>query len=69
MTKCNESQFEFEEHISRRVVAQFSGERLTAESGALLKKNASYQNKLRIPRSRRSARKNNSLVNQARHSG
>src|SRR6059058_5304970 len=36
MTECNQSQFEFEAHFSRRVVAEFSGERLTTEGGALL---------------------------------
>jgi len=36
MTECNQSQFEFEVHFSRRVVAEFSGERLTTEGGALL---------------------------------
>jgi len=33
MTECNQSQFEFEVHFSRRVVAEFSGERLTTEAG------------------------------------
>jgi hypothetical protein len=36
MTECNQSQFEFEAHFSRRVVTEFSGERLTTEGGALL---------------------------------
>ena len=36
MTECNQSQFEFEGHFSRRVVAEFSGQRLTTEGGALL---------------------------------
>jgi len=36
MTECNQSQFEFEAHFSRQVVAEFSGERLTTEGGALL---------------------------------
>jgi hypothetical protein len=36
MTECNQSQFEFEAHFSRRVVAEFSGARLTTEGGALL---------------------------------
>ena len=36
MTQCNQSQFEFEAHFSRQVVAEFSGERLTTEGGALL---------------------------------
>src|SRR5438046_10673395 len=36
MTECNQSQFEFEAHFSRRAVPEFSGERLTTEGGALL---------------------------------
>ncbi len=36
MTECNQSQFQFEAHFSRRVVAEFSGKRLTTEGGALL---------------------------------
>src|SRR5258708_5494899 len=36
MTECTQSQFEFEAHFSRRVVAEFSGERLTTEGGSLL---------------------------------
>jgi hypothetical protein len=36
MTECNQSQFEFEVHFSRRVVAEFSGARLTSDGGALL---------------------------------
>ena len=40
MTECNQSQFEFEAHFSRRVVAEFSGERLTTEGGALLLRGA-----------------------------
>src|SRR5229473_6480727 len=36
MTECNQSQFEFEAHFTRRVVAEFSGELLTTEGGALL---------------------------------
>ena len=36
MTQCNQSQFEFEAHFSRRVVAEFTGARLTTEGGALL---------------------------------
>jgi len=36
MTECNQSQFEFESHFSRRVMAEFSGERLTTEGGSLL---------------------------------
>jgi|SRR5271168_35578 len=36
MTKCNQSRFAFEAHFSRRVEAEFSGERLTTEGGALL---------------------------------
>src|ERR1019366_4432189 len=36
MTECNQSGFECEGHFSRRVVAEFSGERRTTEGGALL---------------------------------
>lgn len=36
MTQCNQSQFEFEAHFARRVVAEFTGARLTTEGGALL---------------------------------
>ncbi|HVB59431.1 MAG TPA: IS1380 family transposase [Candidatus Acidoferrales bacterium] len=36
MTECTQSQFEFEAHFSRRVVAEFSGERLSTEGGSLL---------------------------------
>ena len=36
MTECNQSQFQFEGHFSRRVVAEFSGARLTSDGGALL---------------------------------
>ena len=35
MTECNQSRL-VEAHFSRRVVAKFSGERLTTEGGALL---------------------------------
>jgi hypothetical protein len=40
MTQCNQSQFEFEAHFSRRVVAEFTGARLTTEGGALLLREA-----------------------------
>jgi hypothetical protein len=36
VTECTQSQFEFEAHFLRRVVAEFSGERLTTEGGSLL---------------------------------
>ncbi len=36
MTECNQSQFEFEAHFSRRVVGRFDGSPLTTEGGALL---------------------------------
>jgi len=36
MTECNQTQFPFEAHFSRGVVAEFSGERLTTEGGSLL---------------------------------
>ena len=40
MTECNQSQLLFEGHFSRRVVAEFSGDRLTTEGGALLLREA-----------------------------
>jgi hypothetical protein len=40
MTECTQSQFQFEAHFSRRVVAEFSGDRLTTEGGALLLRQA-----------------------------
>jgi len=40
MTQCNQSQFEFEAHFSRRVVAEFTGARLTTDRGALLLREA-----------------------------
>jgi Transposase DDE domain group 1 len=43
MTECNQSQFEFEAHFSRRVVAEFSGERLSTEGGSLLLRAADRQ--------------------------
>jgi Transposase DDE domain group 1 len=36
MTKCTQTQFLFEEHFSRQVIAEFSGERLSTEGGAVL---------------------------------
>lgn len=36
MTQCTQRGFEFEGHFSRQVVAEFSGDRLTTEGGALL---------------------------------
>ena len=36
MTECNQSQLLFEGHFSRRVVAEFSGDQLSTEGGALL---------------------------------
>src|ERR1700680_5180034 len=36
MTQCSETLFPCEAHFSRRVVAEFSGERLTTEGGSLL---------------------------------
>ena len=36
MTECNQSEFEFEAHFSRRVVAQFDGQQTSTEGGALL---------------------------------
>ena len=40
MTKCTQQGFAFEGHFSRRVVAEFSGDRLTSEGGALLLREA-----------------------------
>jgi len=36
MTECNQSEFEFEAHFLRRVVAEFDGQRTSTEGGALL---------------------------------
>jgi Transposase DDE domain group 1 len=36
MTECTQQGFAFEGHFSRRVVAEFSGDRMTTEGGALL---------------------------------
>jgi hypothetical protein len=36
MTECNQPRFEFEEHFSLRVVAQFDGQRMSTAGGALL---------------------------------
>jgi hypothetical protein len=36
MTECNQTQFVFEGHFSRQVVAEFSGERISSDGGALL---------------------------------
>ena len=36
MTQCNESEFLFEAHFSRQVVAQFDGAQMTTDGGALL---------------------------------
>ena len=40
MTECTQQGFAFEGHFSRRVVAEFSGDRLTTEGGALLLREA-----------------------------
>jgi hypothetical protein len=40
MTECSETLFPFEAHFSRRVVAQFAGDRLTTEGGSLLLRQA-----------------------------
>lgn len=40
MTECTQQGFAFEGHFSRHVVAEFSGERLTTEGGALLLREA-----------------------------
>ena len=36
MTECNQTQFPFEAHFSRQVVAEFSGQQMTTDGGALL---------------------------------
>jgi hypothetical protein len=36
MTECNQESFEFVAHFSRRVVCEFSCERLTSDGGSLL---------------------------------
>src|ERR1039458_8670108 len=40
MTECNQAQLLFEGHFSRRVVAEFSGDQLSTEGGALLLREA-----------------------------
>jgi hypothetical protein len=40
MTECTQQGFAFEGHFSRQVVAEFSGDRLTTEGGALLLREA-----------------------------
>ena len=40
MTECTQQGFAFEGHFSRRVVAEFSGDRLSTEGGALLLREA-----------------------------
>src|ERR1700693_5480495 len=40
MTECSQTLFPFEAHFSRQVVAEFSGDRLTTEGGALLLREA-----------------------------
>jgi hypothetical protein len=40
MTECSETLFPFEAHFSRRVVGQFTGDRLTTEGGSLLLRQA-----------------------------
>jgi hypothetical protein len=36
MTECTQSEFEFQAHFSRRVVAGFDGGAMTSDGGALL---------------------------------
>ena len=43
MTECTQQGFAFEGHFSRHVVAEFSGDRLTTEGGALLLREADRQ--------------------------
>ncbi len=40
MTECNQTEFPFEAHFSRRVVAQFDGRQMTTEGGSLLLREA-----------------------------
>ena len=40
MTECTQTQWEFEAHFSRQVVARFDGSRLTTDGGALLLREA-----------------------------
>jgi len=40
MTECTQQGFTFEGHFSRRGVAEFSGDRLTTDGGALLLREA-----------------------------
>ena len=40
MTECSQSQFEFEAHFSRQVLARFDGSRLTTDGGGLLLRQA-----------------------------
>lgn len=46
MTECNQTQFSFAVHFSRQVVAEFSGEQLSTEGGALLLRQV--ENKIRL---------------------
>jgi hypothetical protein len=36
MTQCNQIQFSFEAHYSRKVIAEFEDDRLTGDGGSLL---------------------------------
>jgi hypothetical protein len=36
MTECTQTSFQFAAHFSRRVMAEFSAERLTTDGGVLL---------------------------------
>jgi hypothetical protein len=40
MTECNQTEFEFEAHFSRRVVGRFEGSQLTTDGGGLLLRQA-----------------------------
>jgi hypothetical protein len=46
MTECNQTRFVFEAHFSRQVVAEFSGERISSEGGALLLRSADRKMRL-----------------------
>ena len=46
MTECNQESFEFTAHFSRRVVAEFSAERLTTDGGVVLVRQVDRQLRL-----------------------
>lgn len=46
MTECNQESFEFVPHFSRRVVAEFSADRLTTDGGVLLLRQVNHRLRL-----------------------